>query len=72
MNGLSEIHYAESVAHERARRAGQRASEDLLLAGVTADRGARARVGRGLIKVGKWLAPQPVEPTRRPSTSPNC
>ena len=70
MNGLYELTYAESVAADRARLVERRANEAVLLAGLTAERPVRARLGRGLIRLGMRLAPQ-VEPTPRPRTSPN-
>ena len=72
MNGLAGIHYAESVAEERAGEVERRAAETVLLTGVAADHWLRTRVGNGLIRVGTWLAPRPAEPPRKMHTSPSC
>lgn len=72
MNGLSNVHYAESIAAERAGDVEHRAAETLLLMGLSADHRLRARVGNGLIRVGTWLAPRPAEPPRKAHTSPSC
>ncbi len=71
MNGLYELTYAESVANERARQVARQADETMLLSGVNADHPVRARLGRGLIRLGMRLAPLQAEPPRRPRASTN-
>ncbi len=72
MIGLSGIHYAETMARDRAREVERRSGKDILLAGVAPSHPLRARVADGLIRLGTRLTPRPTEPPRRPHPSPDC
>ncbi len=72
MNGLSELHYAQSIANERARLVEHRAGEAVVLAGLAVDHPVRARLANSLIRLGIWLAPRSPEPARRIHASPSC